>query len=205
MSENTPQKSFWQWFVEKALIPILVALISVFGTYYITSLKNQQQVPIPVTGDVPVESFSQDVFSFAGYNYNNLGGWGTLTLAYEKDRLPIYNFAYGLPTDVNSSGYAGMTFKFKSAQDLSVYRAVSFNVAFDTPNDKIDFVVKDIAGKESRYPVLGNQQPKLTVLVEFANMSGVNLKAVQELMLFVDTAMLRGDHNLSVSNLRLLH
>jgi hypothetical protein len=203
MSKNASQKNFWQWFVEKALVPVLVALISVFGTYYITNLKNQQ--PVPITGDVPIESFAQDVFSFAGYNNNNQGGWGTLTLAYEKDRLPVYNFAYGLPTDANVNGYAGMTFRFKSAQDLTPYRAVSFSLAFDTPNDKVDFVVKDIAGKESRYQVLGNQQPKLTVVVNFSDLSGVNLKAVQEMLLLVDTTMLRGDHNLSLSNLHLLH
>ncbi len=200
MTDSDTPKSFWQWFVEKALVPIIVVLISVFGTYYLTSLSNRPAQP---SGEVRIETFPTDIFSFAGNN-NPEGGWAGLTLTYEKPTAAIYNLAYSLPTEANANGYAGLTFKFKTGQDLSGFKAVAFTVSFKTPEDKIYFVIKDIAYKEVKYQVVGNGQPQMSISLDLSTFQGVNLKAVQELLFFADTALVTGDHQISISNLRLL-
>lgn len=178
--------------LEKIVVPLIVAIISATTTYFVTTYE---KAPLPQT-EVPMESLPAHIFAFAGD-----GGWSTLDV-YFKDEIPSYNFTYSLPTE-GTSGYAGLTFKFEDGADLSEFESVSFLLRIP-PNEEADLLIKDIAGKELRYRVRGGPQAETKLDVPLSNFKDVNLKAVREVMFFVDTGFTTGDRAFSVKEMKFL-
>ena len=176
--------------LEKIVVPLLTALIGAGMTYFVTTYE---KAPPPQT-EAPIESMPVKIFAFAGD-----GGWGILDVYY-KDELPSYNFTYSLPTD-GTSGYAGMTFKFEEGADLSGFESVAFLLTIP-PNEEADLLVKDIAGKELRYRVRGGPQAESKLEIPLSNFKDVNLKAVREVMFFVDTGFVTGERSFSVKEMK---
>jgi len=182
--------------LEKIVVPLLTALIGAGMTYFVTTYE---KAPPPQT-EVPIESMPVHIFAFAGNN-NPEGGWSVMDVYY-TDNLPSYNFTYALPTD-GKTGYAGMTFKFEQGADLSEFESVAFLLTIP-PNEEADLLVKDIAGKELRYRVRGGPQAETKLEISLSNFKDVNLKAVREVMFFVDTGFVIGDHAFSVKEMKFL-
>ena len=178
----------------KVIVPILVAIIT---TYKITT---REEAP-PSQSDVAIESMPVHIFAFAGNN-NPDGGWSVLDIFYEDDSKPIYKFTYILPTD-GTSGYAGLTFKFEQEVDLSEFESISFLLRIP-PNEEVDLLIKDISEKELRYLLRGGPQDETEVDIAFSNFTDINLKAVREIMFFVDTDLITGDHSFFAKEIKFL-
>jgi len=185
--------------LEKIVVPVVVAIIA-SGTTYLVATREDRETPPPPGTEGTIESMPVHIFAFAGNN-NPDGGWGTLDV-YFQDDLPAYNLTYSLPTD-GTNGYAGLTFKFEEGADLSEFESVSFLLTIP-PNKEVDLLVKDIAGKELRYRVRGGPQTETKLDVALSNFKNVNLKAVREVMFFVDTGFISGNHSFSVKEMKFL-
>lgn len=178
----------------KVIVPILVAIIT---TYKITT---REEAP-PSQSDAAVESMPVHIFAFAGNN-NPEGGWGVLDIFYEDDLKPIYKLTYSIPAD-GTSGFAGLTFKFEQEADLSEFESISFLLRIP-PGEEVDLLIKDISEKELRYRLRGGPQAETEMDIALSNFSDINLKAVREVMFFVDTGFITGNHSLFVKDMKFL-
>ena len=182
--------------LEKIVVPLVVAIISAGTTYFITTYEKSP----PNLTEVAFESMPVHIFAFAGNN-NPEGGWSTFD-TYFVDGQPSYAFKYLLPSD-GTKGYAGLTFNFEKGEDFSEYKTISFLLTIP-PDEEADLIIKDIAGKELRYRVRGGPQTETRLEIPLDNFRDLNLKAVLEMMFFVDTGFTSGDHTLMVRDLKLL-
>ena len=181
----------------KIVVPLVVAIIASGTTYVIAT---REETPPPQT-DVAVESMPVHIFAFAGNN-NPDGGWSVLDIFYEDDSKPIYKFTYSLPTD-GTSGYAGLAFKFEQEADLSEFESISFLLRIP-PDEEVDLLIKDISGQELRYRLRGGPQDETEMDIAFSNFNDINLKAVREVMFFVDSGLITGDHSFFVKDIKFL-
>ena len=193
MSRLEDTTSFWRWFPEKILVPLLVAIISVTGTYWFATREKSP----PESNDLAVEGIPQDIFVFAGNNKPD-GGTGMFYVIYDEQQLPTYRMDYSLPGD--KYGYAGLVFQFPNGYDLSAYKVLKFTIEFKNPKDEIDLFIKDVNNNENKLHIVGNGNIEMNLSYDFTNFSNVNLKVVKEIGVIASTDFSLGDHQVLIKD-----
>jgi hypothetical protein len=153
-----------------------------------------------------IESFPIKIFDYDGLGDNEVQqGWAKLAVAY-SDRKPEYIFDYDLPSD-GTFGYAGLDVRFEQTQDLSDYNTI--RIVLDYPDDasQSELFIKDISF-QGDYFLLGNTTPpegslkidgtQYTYEIPLSVFTNLDIKAVYEVGLSVDTDITQGKHSITL-------
>jgi hypothetical protein len=186
-------------------VPIIVALIGVFGTCiaaFFTVPAFQIWVgaffPHSDSKSLAIEQIPQEIFAYADNNTD--GGWGTFWIVYDDENLPLYKLDYFLPND--KDGYAGLAFQFVEGSNLSTYNTVECVVIFSQLSDVVDLYFKDIAGNFNTIRVANNGANEMALRYEFTNFPNINFNAVKEFGIVVSTDFSTGGHQVRIKNVR---
>jgi hypothetical protein len=185
------------------LVPIIVALIGVFGTCitaFFTVPEFRAWVGAifnPSTqNSLAIEQIPQRVFPYYG-EVENVGGFAKIELIFDGvDEKPSYEFKYTIPP--NQPGYAGIAFQFEDGLNISSYKTIVLKIQFDEVGNSVDFYIKDIGGRKSSIRIVGKDTNELTMRYELSNFPEVNLNALLEIGLNVQDIFSSGQHTVTI-------
>lgn len=202
MSEEHPEVKAAKISARSMIIVAIISLVSALLGALINSFARNggdQPPPTPVVAYLAIEQIPSRVFPYAG-DAENKGGTSTMRIIL-GDTAPAYLLRYNLPNN-QLSGYAGLTFRFESGQNVSAYNAIEFTIQFSEKDETIDLYLNDIAKAKSSIRIVSTGAEEMNVTYPLSNFKNLSLNAIQEVTFNVDSTFVTGSHEIVVKNIR---
>lgn len=163
---------------------------------------------------VDIENIPLEVFAYSGAADPTIG-WGNafLNVRQAGDGQLAYKVDYSLSEQ--GDAWAGLAFNFSDPQNLVRFSLLEISLVYGSQTVRLDLIVKDIDGKESRLALgPGTSYPtgvtaegsglSQTVHVPLSYFEDIDLEFIREITLHTDTNLGRGAFSVIVESLELL-